>query len=114
MLTLTEYLVLVLAAGRITQFAVWDSLLDPVRERLDLWAAGTEKNPGPHAGRLFLLKLAGCPLCLGFWISGAVLASYLLASGQWAASELWTYGLTWWAVAMGQSLSNFALDKLSS
>jgi hypothetical protein len=113
-LTLTEFVILSLAAGRITQFAVWDSLLDPARHRLDVWAAGTEANPGPHAARLFLLKLIGCPLCLGFWISGAVLASYLLASGQWAASELWIYGLMWWAVAMGQSLSNFALDKLSS
>lgn len=114
MLTLTELIFLSLAAARITQFLVWDSLLDPVRDRLDVWAAGTAKNPGPHAARLFLLKLIECPLCLGWWVSGAVLASWLLASGQWSASALWIHGLAWWAVAMGQSLMNFALDKISA
>lgn len=112
MLTLTEYLILALAAARITQFLVWDDLLTPARERVGLWAAGTEDNPGPHRARLFLIKLIGCPLCLGYWVSGAVLASYLLGSGQWQASELWTYGLMWWAVAMGQCLANFTLDRI--
>lgn len=109
MLTAVEYLILSLAAARITQFFVWDELSTPIRAKLDLWHVIKPQS----RTRKFFLDLFSCPLCLGFWVSGATLAVWLLASGQWQASELWLYGISWWTVAMGQCLANFALDRLS-
>jgi hypothetical protein len=101
-LSLLALVLLALAAYRATQFAVHDSLLDPGRDRLAAWhAARPTSRP-----RTFLVTLLSCPYCTGWWLSGAILATYLLAADQWDTAPLLVHGVQWWAVAGGQALLN--------
>jgi uncharacterized membrane protein len=102
LLNITELAVLGFAAARATQLGVHDSILDPVRERLELWAAG---NPEGY-WRGFWRQLFGCVYCLGWWLSGAVLLAYLMASGQLDGEPLVMLGVDWLAVAGIQMMVN--------
>jgi hypothetical protein len=102
MIGITELAVLALAGYRATQFFVWDSLLEPVRERVIDW---TTRRPESKI-RGALLTLITCVYCSGWWISGAILAVYLLATGQWHDAPLLVHGVEWWAVAGGAVLLN--------
>lgn len=90
------------AAYRLTQFVVWDSLLDSARTRLELWQANRLTSPF----RAFVRQLLSCIYCIGFWLAVAVTVIYLTAARQWDAAPLIVHGIECWAVAGGQALLN--------
>ncbi|UQA95628.1 DUF1360 domain-containing protein [Streptomyces halobius] len=95
MIELTELALLGFAGYRATQLAVHDTILDPVRDRIHAWH---ERRP-ESATRTFVVTLISCVYCLGWWISGALLAAYLLTTDQWTGTPLLLHGLEWFAVA---------------
>ncbi|WP_086778064.1 DUF1360 domain-containing protein [Streptomyces griseus] len=95
MLTLVELAVLAAAGYRGTQLLVHDSILDPARDRIEGWF---QKKPESKAREL-VVTLISCVYCTGWWVSGAVLATYLLAAGRWHDAPLLIHGLEWLAVA---------------
>ncbi|MBC9729277.1 DUF1360 domain-containing protein [Streptomyces sp. TRM68367] len=102
MISLPVLALLGFAAYRATQLGVHDSILDPARERLAAWhSRNLDSKP-----RAFLIQLISCIYCLGWWISGAVLATYLLATGTWHDAPLLIHGIEWFAVAGVQALLN--------
>ena len=104
-----EILAVGLAAARIAQFLVFDSITQPARDQLENWYADKPVSKIRH----WLLIGVNCPLCVGFWASGGSLALYVTLADRWHVAPLLTFGLLWWAVAMVQCLANAALDKLS-
>lgn len=102
MISPTELAVLTLAGYRGTQLVVHDSIGDPIRDRVFAWHAARPDSPA----RTALITLISCTYCAGWWISGAVLAVYLLAAGQWTTAPLAVHGVQWLAVAGGQALLN--------
>ncbi|WP_331756202.1 DUF1360 domain-containing protein (plasmid) [Streptomyces sp. NBC_01590] len=102
MITIVELVILAFAAYRGTQLAVHDSILDPARDRVFAWH---EKRPEAKL-REFIVTLISCTYCTGWWISGAILATYLLATGSWDTAPALVHGLEWFAVAGGQALLN--------
>lgn len=102
MITLVVLAVLAFASYRATQLAVHDSILDSLRDRVHLWQAGNHESTVRSA----VVTLMTCVYCAGWWLSGAILAVYLLASGQWHAAPLLVHGVEWLAVAGGQALLN--------
>lgn len=106
-LGLLELIILSLASYRLTQLWVHDTLPDPLRDRLHAWHAEDHES----RFRSFVLQLNTCIFCIGFWLSGAVLLTYLLASGQWGQASWPVHGIEWFAVAGGQALLNRAEDS---
>lgn len=102
MITLLEIGVLALAGYRATQLAVHDTLLDPVRDHIHNWHA----NRPESAARTAVITLISCIYCMGWWVSGAVLATYLAATGQFTGTPLVVHGVEWLAVAGGAALLN--------
>lgn len=95
MISLSVLILLGIAAYRLTQLGVHDSILDPGRERLADWhAKNLDSKP-----RGFLMQLIGCVYCLGWWMSGAALGAYLLATGTWGAVHWLGHGIEWFAVS---------------
>lgn len=108
MISLPVLILLGIAAYRATQLGVHDSILDPARERLAAWHANNlDSRP-----RGFLMQLIGCVYCLGWWMSGATLGTYLLATGTWGDDWL-AHGIEWFAVAGVQALLNRRDDTFS-
>lgn len=101
---------LAFAGYRATQLAVHDSILDPARDRIHAWAAD---RPDSRA-RAFIAALISCVYCTGWWLSGAILATYLLATGQWATVPLLVHGIEWLAVAGAAVLLNRIDDTLGA
>jgi hypothetical protein len=102
MIGIPALVILALAGYRATQLAVWDSILDPVRGRIIDW-----QTRQPESGlRTAVVTLITCPYCMGWWLSGAILSTYLLATGQWTGAPLVVHGLEWLAVAGGAVLLN--------
>ncbi|WNI20402.1 DUF1360 domain-containing protein [Actinacidiphila sp. ITFR-21] len=91
-----------LGAYRGTQLAVHDSILDPARDRIFAWR---DQQP-ESAPRTWVVTLISCVYCMGWWVSGAILATYLLAAGHWDNAPLVVHGVEWLAVAGGQALLN--------
>lgn len=102
MIPLVVLALLAFASYRATQLAVHDSLLDPVRDRIIDW----QQHKPDAAGRHALVTLISCVYCMGWWLSGTVLATYLLAAGRWHSAPLVVHGIEWLAVAGGQALLN--------
>lgn len=94
--------VLALAGYRATQLAVWDSILDPARNRVMDWQA---RRPDSSL-RAAVLTLITCVYCAGWWLSGAVLALYLTTTGTWHGTPVAVHALEWLAVAGGAVLLN--------
>lgn len=90
------------AAYRATQLVVWDSIGDPLRQRLELWHARKFDSPA----RTFVRDLLGCTYCVGFWLSILTTVVYLVSSGQWDEAPLFIHGIEAWAVAGVQALLN--------
>ncbi|MEU0627763.1 DUF1360 domain-containing protein [Streptomyces sp. NPDC005989] len=109
MISLSVLVLLGIAAYRATQLGVHDSILDPSRERLAAWHA---KNLDSKS-RSFLMLLISCVYCLGFWMSGATLGAYLLATGTWGDVYWLGHGIEWFAVAGVQALLNRRDDTFS-
>lgn len=97
-----ELAVLILAAYRGTQLAVHDTILDAPRDWVFTWHSRKDTSPVRHA----LVSLITCIYCAGWWVSGAFLATWLYASGQWHDAPLLVHGAEWFAVAGGQALLN--------
>lgn len=107
MLSLTELLILALAAARGTQLIVWDSILDGLRARLAMWQAD---KPDSKV-RPFIGALLACIYCTGFHISWIAVLAYRMATDGWPG--LWVFGIEAFAVAGAQMLINRWLDSLS-
>ncbi|MDQ0962019.1 putative membrane protein [Streptomyces sp. B4I13] len=102
MISLPVLAVLGFAAYRATQLGVHDSILDAPREHLAAWSAmKVESRP-----RSFLVQLISCVYCFGWWLSGATLLAYLLATGTWGDAPWLVHGIEWFAVAGVQALLN--------
>lgn len=93
---------LAFAGYRATQLAVHDSILDPVRDRVLDWQ--TRKDASRV--RTFVVTLMLCVYCTGWWLSGALLATWLLATGSWHDAPLLVHGVEWLAVAGAAVLLN--------
>lgn len=102
MITIIELVILGFASYRATQLAVHDSILDPARDRLFAWH---ESRPDAKV-REFIVTLISCTYCTGWWLSGAILATYLGATSQWHGAPLLVHGIEWLAVAGVQALLN--------
>ncbi|UJV42970.1 DUF1360 domain-containing protein [Streptomyces sp. AMCC400023] len=98
MVSPTELAVLAFAAYRGTQLAVHDTILDVPRSWLYDWHSRKPESPLRNA----LVTLISCVYCMGWWVSGALLAAYLL----WPDNDVVRIGLLWFAVAGGQALLN--------
>lgn len=94
MITIPELVVLALAGYRATQLAVYDTIGDPIRDRIHAWAARR-----PSRAREQVTTLIGCIYCTGWWVSGLVLAVYLTATGSWGQAPPLVHGIEWFAVA---------------
>ncbi|MFG2404265.1 DUF1360 domain-containing protein [Streptomyces brevispora] len=108
MIQLTELALLGLAGYRATQLAVHDTILDPARDRLHEWH---EARPTSRS-REFVITLISCVYCMGWWISGAILATYLLATDQFDGTPLLVHGIEWLAVAGAAVFTNRVDDTL--
>jgi hypothetical protein len=99
-----------LAGYRGTQLGVHDTILNPVRNRITAWH---ERRPtsGP---RLAVTMLISCVYCTGWWVSGAILLTYLLATGSFDDAPLLVHGIEWLAVAGVQALANRWDDTLDT
>jgi hypothetical protein len=102
MISPAELVVLAFAGYRGTQLLVHDSILDPARDRVVAWHS---KNTD-SAVRDALVTLISCVYCTGWWAAGAVLTTWLLASGTWDTEPLLVHGLEWLAVAGASVLLN--------
>jgi hypothetical protein len=102
MVGLLTLAVLALASYRATQLVVHDSIGDPLRDRVIAWH---ERRPDSSL-RDAIVTLISCTYCAGWWVSGAVLAAYLLAAGAFTGTPLVVHGVEWFAVAGGQALLN--------
>ncbi|MCY0957729.1 DUF1360 domain-containing protein [Streptomyces sp. H27-H5] len=108
MINLPELALLGFAGYRATQLAVHDTILDPVRDRLHSWH---DKRPASTV-RETVISLISCVYCMGWWISGALLATYLLLTDRFTGVPLLIHGIEWLAVAGAAVLINRADDTM--
>ncbi|MGV2914558.1 DUF1360 domain-containing protein [Streptomyces alfalfae] len=102
MIGIPALVILALAGYRATQLAVWDSILDPARDKVIDWQTRRPES----SLRAAIVTLITCVYCTGWWLSGAILLAYLLAAGQWSGTPLVLHGVEWFAVAGGAVLLN--------
>lgn len=102
------FVVLVLAAYRITRLIAVDDLTAPLRERARQWSFGPTRFGGPA---VMLYELVTCPFCVGVWVSAAVVlfAANTVVPLHWEWVVLVTA-----AVAGGQSLCSAADARLTA
>ncbi|MGX1301351.1 DUF1360 domain-containing protein [Streptomyces chartreusis] len=108
MTDLTTLALLGLAGYRGTQLAVHDTILDPARDRVFAWHERRQDS----AVRTAVVTLISCVYCMGWWISGALLATWLLVTGTWHEAPLLVHGVEWLAVAGLAVLLNRLDDML--
>ncbi|MFC9948843.1 DUF1360 domain-containing protein [Streptomyces pratensis] len=93
MIQLTELALLDLAGCRATQPVVHGTILDPARDRVHQWHEARLDS----VAREVVITLISCVYCMGWWISGALLAVHLLVTSQFHATPLLVHGLEWFA-----------------
>jgi hypothetical protein len=108
LIDLTHLALLGLAGYRGTQLAVHDTILDPARDRVIAWHERRQDS----AARNAVVTLISCVYCMGWWVSGALLATYLLVTGTWHQAPLLVHALEWLAVAGLAVLLNRLDDTL--
>ncbi|MCX5189023.1 DUF1360 domain-containing protein [Streptomyces sp. NBC_00268] len=108
MISIPELAVLAAAGYRGTQLVVHDSILDAPRDRLFTWHS---RNTDSKI-RTSLVTLISCVYCSGWWVSSALLTTWLLVSGQWHDAPLLVHGVEWLAVAGAAVLLNRIDDAL--
>ena len=108
MINLPTLALLGLAGYRATQLAVHDTILDPARDKVFAWHEA-RPDSGPRSA---VVSLISCVYCMGWWISGAILATYLLATGHWDSAPLVIHGVEWLAVAGASVFLNRLDDTL--
>ena len=122
------YVILILAAYRITRFMVNDSLFGfgPASEsrfsvKVDRFAyfSGTDEEvingerldgEGRSWPREKIGDLLTCTWCLGFWISAAVYLAFVFSTNSWDLAEPMVHGISIFAVAGGQGYLNSRLN----
>ncbi|HXJ29868.1 MAG TPA: DUF1360 domain-containing protein [Gemmatimonadales bacterium] len=75
-----EFVLLALAAMRLTRLIGWDSITDGLRSRITGHHHGgskTGRRAGSRRDKPEWMLFLTCPWCLGFWISAAVWAAWL-------------------------------------
>lgn len=102
MISPAELALLAFAAYRATQLTVHDSLLDPVRDRIFAWHGRRQES----APRTAVVTLISCVYCMGWWIAGALLATWLLVTGQWQQEPILVHCVEWLGVAGAAVLLN--------
>jgi hypothetical protein len=109
-MTWLQYVVVVLAAYRLTRFFVKDSLIgfspesgSSMSMRLDRFAYAEDGTDRTWL-RGKIGDLLTCVWCLGFWISAAVYTTAAVALGTWQDQPLVVNGLIVFAVAGAQGL----------
>ncbi|MGC0418396.1 DUF1360 domain-containing protein [Embleya sp. AB8] len=102
MISLAALVVLAAATYRATALAVHDSILNPVRDRIFDWR---NRRPGSKV-RDLVVDLISCVYCMGWWIAGAFLGVWLVATDTWGGTPLVVHGIEWFAVAGGGVLLN--------
>lgn len=68
-----------------------------------------ERAHGVHSNAIrvaLAVTLISCVYCAGWWITGALLATWLLTTGAWHDAPLAVHGLEWLAVAGAAVLLN--------
>ncbi|MFD3848171.1 DUF1360 domain-containing protein [Streptomyces microflavus] len=108
MISVLELALLAFAGYRGTQLVVHDSILDDARLRIDAWQ---QKRPQSRL-RAMLVTLISCVYCSGWWVSGALLATWLLATKQWHGTPVVVHLVEWAAVAGAAVLLNRWDDSL--
>lgn len=93
---------LALAGYRGTQLVVHDTILDPVRHRVDDWYQDRPDSWVREAG----VTLISCVYCSGWWIAGMLLLTWLLVTGEWHQAPLLVHGVEWLAIAGASVLLN--------
>ncbi|MFF5968255.1 DUF1360 domain-containing protein [Streptomyces collinus] len=96
------------AGYRATQLAVHDTILDPARNVVFSWHSRKVDSPVRSA----LVTLISCPYCMGWWIAGALLTTWLVVTGQFDRAPLLVHGVEWLAVAGAAVLLNRVDDTL--
>ena len=83
-MTWLAFVIITLAAARVTRLVTTDSITEPLRERLTRWPLAYE--------------LVTCPWCIGFWISLAWVAVWWTADGRavWLAAPFAVSYLVGW------------------
>ncbi|MEU7323404.1 DUF1360 domain-containing protein [Streptomyces griseoviridis] len=109
MISIPVLILLAFAGYRATQLAIHDTLLDPARAVVFNWHS--RKTDSPVRGAA--VTLISCPYCMGWWISGALLATLLLVTGRFDDAPLLTHGIEWFAVAGAAVLLNRIDDTLA-
>jgi hypothetical protein len=66
-MTALTFVILVLAAHRVTRLIGWDTITAKWRARLTGYSDTGERNRYPH-NRKALGEFVHCPWCLGFWV----------------------------------------------
>lgn len=102
MISPAELAILALAGYRGTQLLVHDSILDPARDKVFAW----HEKRIDSAVRDALVTLISCIYCTGWWVAGAVLATWLLVTDAWGGAPLLVHGVEWLAVAGASALLN--------
>ncbi len=99
--TLLDLIILILAAYRLFRLAAWDTITEPIR----WWVTGYDDHGGMRRRRPdWIGDLWGCPFCLGFWISAALV-------GAWWWEPGWTLAVALvFAVSAGCALVATRLD----
>jgi hypothetical protein len=108
MISIPALVLLALAGYRATQLAIHDTILDPIRGLVFDWHSRNTDSPVRGAA----VTLISCPYCMGWWISGALLATWLLVTGQFGQAPLLVHGIEWLAVAGAAVLLNRVDDVL--
>jgi len=114
-----EFVIICLAAYRLTRFFVKDSLMgfgpdsgSRLSVRVDRFAYDSEGN-GRSWWREYVGDLLTCTWCLGFWISAMVYFAYLGGSLGWTAvgNIDWTvHGVSVFSVAGVQGYLNTRMN----
>jgi hypothetical protein len=96
--TLATILILGFAVYRISRVLPVDEIAEPLRVRIELFTyPERELSTKATARRLWLGRLASCPVCLGWWVSAlAVLFYSLVVVGDWMG---WAFLIFWPATA---------------
>ncbi|MEW2568334.1 DUF1360 domain-containing protein [Streptomyces sp. NPDC047070] len=108
MIGLTELALLAAAGYRATQLVVHDTILDAPRGVLFNWHSRKPES----TIRTAAITLISCVYCMGWWLSGLILAVWLLATGRWHEAPLAVHAVEWLAVAGAAVIVNRIDDTL--
>ena len=108
-------LALGLAAYRVTQLVVWDSILDGWRSRVDAWHMNGIRPGKSNATRTFFKQLLACVYCVSFHAAWLTVLTYQLSTGTnpvGSVSNFWLFGIQSFTVAGVACLLNRWDDTL--